>query len=123
MAKVNGPLMSLSASGTVGKAFTFGIWKGIAYVRKWFKPENPQTAEQVNLQTALTLMVELWQTKSEEAKQAWEDALSGQQYSGYNLFMSRGLKAYIAQLGVATTPVSVSYVTDPPDEVWTWSDV
>ena len=29
MAKVTGPLFSVSASGTVGKAFTFGIWKGI----------------------------------------------------------------------------------------------
>ena len=46
MAKVTGPLMSMSASGTVGKAIVFSIWKGNAYVRRWLKPANPETESQ-----------------------------------------------------------------------------
>ncbi len=46
MAKVTGPLMSMSASGQVGKGIVFSIWKGNAYVRRYLKPMNPQTAGQ-----------------------------------------------------------------------------
>src|SRR4030065_2053165 len=46
MAKVTGPLMSMSASGSVGKAIVFSICKGAAYVRQWLIPRNPQSAGQ-----------------------------------------------------------------------------
>lgn len=46
MAKVTGPLMSMSASGSIGKSIVFSIWKGVAYVRQWLKPANPQSADQ-----------------------------------------------------------------------------
>lgn len=121
MARVTGPLFSVSASGTVGKAFTFGIWKGIQYVREWFKPENPQTVKQVNVRTALTLMVAYWQTLDAENKAAWESMASGFQMSGYNYFMRKGMDQYIVQHGVDITPTGVSYVNLPPAEVWTWT--
>jgi hypothetical protein len=43
MAKVTGPLMSLDASGTVGKTATFSKWKGQNYVRLRVTPLNPQS--------------------------------------------------------------------------------
>jgi len=46
MAKVTGPLMSMSASGTLGKALVYFGWKGINVVREWLKPGNPKTADQ-----------------------------------------------------------------------------
>lgn len=46
MAKVTGPLYSMSASGTIGKAMVHFVWKGISVVREWLKPGNPQTANQ-----------------------------------------------------------------------------
>lgn len=46
MAKVTGPLYSLSASGTIGKAMVHFGWKGINVVREWLKPTNPKTANQ-----------------------------------------------------------------------------
>jgi len=46
MAKVTGPLYSMSASGTIGKAMVHFGWKGINVVREWLKPSNPQTADQ-----------------------------------------------------------------------------
>jgi hypothetical protein len=48
MAKVTGPLMSLDASGTVGKTTTFSKWKGRNYVRLRVIPQNPQSADQVD---------------------------------------------------------------------------
>lgn len=45
-AKVTGPLMSLDASGTVGKTCTFSKWKGRNYVRLRVTPMNPQSEGQ-----------------------------------------------------------------------------
>lgn len=53
MAKVTGPLMSMSASGTVGKVATFSIWKGIAYVRQRVIPKNPKSVAQKAARSAL----------------------------------------------------------------------
>lgn len=46
MAKVQGPLMSMSASGALGKAIVFFGWKGTNVVREWLKPANPQSEGQ-----------------------------------------------------------------------------
>ncbi len=46
MAKVTGPLFSLSASGQIAKTLVFMKWKGIADVRKYVIPANPNTAAQ-----------------------------------------------------------------------------
>ena len=53
MAKVTGPLMSLDASGTVGKTATFSKWKGRNYVRLRVTPMNPQTDSQAATRTFL----------------------------------------------------------------------
>jgi len=46
MAKVTGPLMSMSAAGKVAKSIVFFGWKGINVVRQWLKPANPQSTDQ-----------------------------------------------------------------------------
>ena len=123
MARVSGPLFSLSASGTIGKAFTFLTWKGIPVCREWFRPANPQTAGQVNVRTALTLTVALWQALPDVVKTTWNTFAEGTQMSGFNQWVKRAMKEYIVQLGSDTLPVSVVCADNPPDETWTWSDV
>jgi hypothetical protein len=46
MAKVTGPLMSMTASGKIADAIVFTGWKGIAVVRQFVIPANPQSAGQ-----------------------------------------------------------------------------
>lgn len=46
MAKVTGPLFSMSASGKIANAMVFFGWKGINVVRSWVIPANPQSANQ-----------------------------------------------------------------------------
>lgn len=46
MAKVTGPLMSMTASGKIGDAIVFAAWKGVAYVRQFVIPANPQSTSQ-----------------------------------------------------------------------------
>jgi len=46
MAKVTGPLMSMTASGKLADTLVFFSWKGISTVRQWLVPANPQSADQ-----------------------------------------------------------------------------
>jgi hypothetical protein len=46
MAKVSGPLYSMSASGKIGDALVFFGWKGNNVVRGWVKPSNKMSGTQ-----------------------------------------------------------------------------
>ena len=56
MARVTGPLMSMEASGTIGKSLTFATWVGRQYVRRWTRPSNPQTADQMDQRNAFSVI-------------------------------------------------------------------
>ena len=56
MARVTGPLMSMEASGTIGKTLTFANWVGRQYVRRWTRPSNPQTADQMEQRNAFSII-------------------------------------------------------------------
>ena len=120
MARVTGPLFSMSASGSIGKALTYGKWKGREWCREWFTPENPKSEKQINVRTALTLLIALWQEQTEGAKAAWDYYANPFNMAGVNRFVSKGMKAYVAQLGTETTPTSIAYPGAPPDETWVW---
>lgn len=46
MAKVTGPLFSISASGAIAKSMVHFGWKGTSVVRQWLKPANPKSDTQ-----------------------------------------------------------------------------
>lgn len=46
MAKLKAPLLSLGASGAIGKAIVFFPWKGLNVAREFVVPANPNTATQ-----------------------------------------------------------------------------
>lgn len=52
-AKATGPLMSMSASGTIGKNIVFFGWKGVNVVRQWLKPANPMSSAQGDVRIIL----------------------------------------------------------------------
>lgn len=56
MARVTGPLMSMEASGTIGKTLTFANWVGRQYVRRWTRPANPQTQGQMDQRNAFSVI-------------------------------------------------------------------
>ena len=61
MAKVTGPFMSIDASGTIYNTLTASIWKGRSYIRGYFRPANPKTADQFAQRTLLAAAVAAWQ--------------------------------------------------------------
>ena len=97
MAKVTGPLFSLDARGTIGKAITFAYWKGVNYVRSRVVPNNPNTDAQQAIRALITDATVAWKngatvgtTQINSAyKLAYDEASAGQRYSGFNLFIKQ----------------------------------
>lgn len=58
MAKLKAPLMSLGASGAIGKALVYFGWKGLDVVREYVVPANPKTALQTTQRGYLTDIVD-----------------------------------------------------------------
>ncbi|MBA7647915.1 hypothetical protein ES703_55694 [subsurface metagenome] len=120
MAKTKGPLFSLDASGTVAGLITFSQWKGRSYVRQHVIPLNPQSTKQVNVRTAMTLLVAEWQGEEQAYKDEWDAFAKQFNKSGWNMYASRGMKEYMVQHGSDVTPTGVSVTGTPPAEVWVW---
>ena len=57
MAKLKAPLMSLGASGALGKAVVYFPWKGIDAVREYVIPANPKSPDQVTQRGYVTSAV------------------------------------------------------------------
>lgn len=57
MAKLKAPLMSLGATGQLGKALVFFNWKGLDVVREYVIPSNPRTSGQTTQRGYVTTVV------------------------------------------------------------------
>ena len=57
MAKLKAPLLSLGASGALGKAIVFFPWKGLNVAREYVVPSNPKTGPQTTQRGYLTAAV------------------------------------------------------------------
>ena len=86
MATVTGPLFSISASGTVGKSFTFGNWKGIQWTRRWFKPSNPQSVDQMIVRNRMSKAIASYKVELAPVKLFWDTSAIGKKMSGANLY-------------------------------------
>jgi len=54
MAKLSGPLFSLTASGAIAKTLVYFGWKGLKVARQYVVPSNPKTAAQTTQRGFLT---------------------------------------------------------------------
>ncbi len=90
MTRVQGPMFSVTASGTIGDAITFSNWKGLPYVRSRVIPANPQTADQISIRGIMTSAVSKWQDAAvvpAASKLSWDYYASGTGMSGFNRYV------------------------------------
>ena len=116
MARVQAPLLSLSASGTIGSAITFSSWKGRPYVRTRVIPANPRSGLQVGMRSGITFYPDWWNNALNATMRAlWNAAVGSEAISGYNLatrFNQRSLRnnygphSIPTELGQAKTPAA-----------------
>jgi len=100
MAKVTGPLFSLSASGQIAKTLVFMKWKGIDDVRKYVIPANPNTAAQQAQRAFITAALAMWHVTDWIAADltAWNLLATtlGKVMSGFNAFVKLFVDANVA---------------------------
>ena len=89
MVKVLGPMMSFSASGTIGNIATFSSWKGRPYVRQRVVPSNPKSALQVSTRAILRFLSQAWIDVGSTPQGSWDDLAAAAQISPFNAFIGR----------------------------------
>lgn len=107
MAKVTGPLMSISASGTFGNTIVYATVRGIQFARMWATPANPNSAAQQVIRGYFTDAVNAWHAETSSVHTAWDNYAKSTfpTMSGFNLYV----KAYVDFLvGHSGTPPTVT---------------
>jgi len=87
MVKVSAPMMSMDASGTIGKAAVFSKWKGRNYVRSHVVPHNPKSAGQIGVRAMFKFLAQQWKTNSLVTQNTWSTIASAMNISGFNAYM------------------------------------
>lgn len=102
MARVNGPFLSIDASGKVYNTLVASIWKGRNYMRGHFQPTNANTAAQIVQRDLFAAAVLSWQGLYASAQEQWNVAARDvyPPISGFNYYVSQML----LQAGYPTIP-------------------
>lgn len=94
MVKVYGPMMSLDASGTLGKAVTFAKWKGRNYVRERVIPSNPRSGGQTGRRAMFKFLTQAWNALSDANKATYQDLADQLVALPFNAFVSYNMKLW-----------------------------
>lgn len=109
MAKVKGPLLSLGATGQIGKSVVFANWRGVPYARQHVVPANPRTTAQTLTRNVFQYADDQYKRMLTLAQAVWEAVAKGKAFTARNAFIKnyvRNLRAesdftdYIASPGV-----------------------
>ena len=74
MVKIKGPMLSPTASGTIGQAATFSSWKGRAYARKKSKPADPHAPLQIAARAMFQFLTQAWPNLPQPHRDTWNAA-------------------------------------------------
>lgn len=91
MAKVNGGLFSLSASGTIADTLTFSKWKGINYARTRVIPANPRSTDQTDTREVFAYLQALYKRLPAIGSEPWIAAAIGNPMTSINVFMKHNI--------------------------------
>lgn len=91
MAKLDGPLMSFAASGSIGGILTFGSNKGRNFVRQLVIPSNPKSAAQSGVRSMMKFLGQEWAQLSAGNQATWETRAAQTNISPFNAFVSKNM--------------------------------
>ena len=76
--------------GSIGKQLTASTWKGRNYLKRYFKPAQPQTTRQVTQRGYFTASVAAWQafTATQKLAYAWMERYLKKNISAFNMMLS-----------------------------------
>lgn len=88
MAKVNAPLLSFDAHGTLGKKLTYTKARGINYARARNVPTGEPSPQQIERRAAYAAACQAWQALTPEEKEGWMIEAAPLGITGFNAFIS-----------------------------------
>lgn len=94
MVKVNGPMFSLAASGTLADTITFAVNKGRAYVRERVIPSNPKSGAQTGRRAMMAFLSQNWAALSPSEKATWQTLADASVISPFNAYTQHNLKRW-----------------------------
>lgn len=94
MAVVQGPAFSLAASGKLGGAIVFSIWKGRPYVRALVTPANPRSGAQTGFRSSMKFLSQNWSGLSAGEMATWLTRANDMTVSNFNAFTSYNQKRW-----------------------------
>lgn len=102
MARVNGPFLSLDASGKFASTLVASIWKGRNYMRAYFIPTKSELPQCVAARDMFKAAVAAWQALGSTYQDEWGVAAQDvyPPISGFNYYVSQ----YILQEGSPDIP-------------------
>ncbi len=94
MVKVDGPMMSFAASGTLANTVVFSSWKGRAYVRQRVIPSNPKSGAQVGRRVQFKFLTQEWAGLLTAVKATWQDKADQLVASPFNAYLSANMQRW-----------------------------
>lgn len=91
MAKLTGPLMSVSASGKFAGTMVFAAWKGRAYARQYVIPANPKSAGQTGVRALMRFLAQVWAAIDPTPKGTWENLAALTNISNFNAYVAEAM--------------------------------
>ncbi len=119
MVKVQAPVLSLDATGSLAGALVFSKWKGRNYVRTLVKPSNPKSGGQIGVRAMFKFLSQDWTTNAPSQKATWEDLAEQDVVSPFNAFMKYNLLRNRNFLAPSRTDPAL--VTTAPDAISTFT--
>jgi len=119
MVKLNGPMFSLEASGSVGGTLTYASWKGRAYARQLVQPTNPRSAGQTGMRSMFAFLSKQWTNISSGDQATFDADAEAKSISPFNSYMALNMgrhKNYLPPSqtftpAAASTPLTVTTMT------------
>jgi hypothetical protein len=107
MVKVNAPMMSLEASGSLAGAIVFSSWKGRPYVRELVRPSNPKSVLQVAVRAMMKFLAQSWKTMTAPEKATWAALAKGASVSEFNAEVGFNMKNWRQHLAPAASSTAL----------------
>lgn len=87
MAKVQGPLLSMGASGQIGNSMVYAKWKGIPYARRYIVPADPNTVAQALTRSVFRAVDQAYKYLGALSRAPWSAAVKGRAMVSRNMLM------------------------------------
>lgn len=102
MVKVNAPMMSLDASGSLAGALVFSKWKGRNYVRSLVRPSNPKSVLQVAVRVMMKFLAQEWKNLTAPEQATWDNLAKATSISPFNAYVQFNLPRWRQMMAPST---------------------